>query len=32
MSLRVSAAADGPEIVSQLLTFASALSAATGRS
>jgi hypothetical protein len=32
MSLRVSAAADGPEIVSQLLDFASALSAATGRS
>jgi hypothetical protein len=32
MSLRVSAAADGPEIVTQLLHFASALSTATGRS
>ena len=31
MSLRVSAAADGPEIVAQLLDFASALSTATGR-
>lgn len=32
MSLRVSATADGPETVSQLLGFAAALSAATGRS
>ena len=31
MSLRVSATADGPETVSQLLSFAAALSTATGR-
>lgn len=31
LSLRVSAAADGPEVVEQLVSFAAALSAATGQ-